>query len=525
MKKLLAAILLLSLSLPFIRCKGPDTRLRPFRWEAVDPEFDSLTIAFDYATWQGEGPDSLGSLARRAEAMAKNDPGNTLKTSRAHFFRGVTLMKQRRGGEADSALLTARALLDSASHPYEVARIDFWLVGARAQRRGVEAYNRTMEKIRFYEEIGDSALLAMQYGDLGILLKKYGDLEEACKDLATATRLFNSAGLKKQARGNTINTASCLERMGRNDEAAAILRELTADPAFRNNMAAYPTTLLNLYYWAGDTAALREATALILSSDLAINRRSRGRVLAENSQLLRQRGSLDSAFACSLRAMEEIGGSYSDDSAFILLNHSEILRLRGDNEGALESLSKWREITERLNDERVFEQVHALTASRLVAEARAKTELEHTRRMMFWIALSLSLLVILAVLAAIYLRERNRHELRQVKAELEKGTLQRKIMSMQIATKDNDSFLYTFASINPNFTQRLKEKYPALSPMDLKLAAFAVLKLDIKQVARILGIKPESVKQSRWRLRRKLGLGPEEDLNEALRPYLDEVPE
>ena len=96
---------------------------------------------------------------------------------------------------------------------------------------------------------------------------------------------------------------------------------------------------------------------------------------------------------------------------------------------------------------------------------------------------------------------------------------------MHIAASDTDSFLYTFASINPNFTRRLKEAYPDLSPMDLKLAAFAALNLDIKQVARILGIKPESVKQSRWRLRRKLGLAPEVNLEDALKPYLDEDPE
>ncbi len=114
--------------------------------------------------------------------------------------------------------------------------------------------------------------------------------------------------------------------------------------------------------------------------------------------------------------------------------------------------------------------------------------------------------------------------MRQMRTKLEKETLQHKIMSMQIANKDNDSFLYTFASINPNFTQRLKEAYPELSPMDLKLAAFAALNLDINQVARILGIKTESVKQSRWRLRRKLGLTAGQNLEDALKPYLDNAP-
>lgn len=135
------------------------------------------------------------------------------------------------------------------------------------------------------------------------------------------------------------------------------------------------------------------------------------------------------------------------------------------------------------------------------------------------------MLIVLLITVTIWIRERNRHNLRRLESQLERETLQRKIMSMHIAASDTDSFLYTFASINPNFTRRLKEAYPDLSPMDHKLAAFAALNLDIKQVARILGIKPESVKQSRWRLRRKLGLAPEVNLEDALKPYLDEDPE
>ena len=506
-------------------CDGHDSRLSPFRWEPAGGEFDSLTVAFDYATWRGASPDSMKALAARAKALADQDPGNRLKQSRAHFFRGVILFKESRRDEADREFQTARDMTDSAAYPYDVSRIDFWLVDAKRERRGIGAYLRTMEKISFYEEAGDSALLAMQYGDLGLLLKNYGDPEEACRAFETATRLFEHSGLPEHARANIINITSCLERMGRTVEGSDMLRRLVNDSVFQKNRAGYPTALHNLYYWDGDTAALRRALPLVMASELPINYRLRGRMLAEYSHELMRRGFTDSAYIYSEQALGYLEPSYMADSAYILLNHSRVLEQHGDVRGALATLRRWEDIAQRMADERDSEAIQSLTTSRLVADARMQAQLEHAQRKMFWVILSLSLLLVLVVVLWIFHRERQRQQLHRMKSELEKGTLQSKIMSMQIATKDNDSFLYTFASINPNFTQRLKEAYPDLSPMDLKLAAFAALKLDIKQVARILGIKPESVKQSRWRLRRKLGLAPDQNLEDTLRPYLDEAPD
>lgn len=506
-------------------CHREDSRLTPFRWKAAGGQFDSLTVAFDYATWRGVRPDSLSVMADSALALARQDVENPLKLSRARFFRGVALFKSNRRDEADKELLAARNLIDSAEYPYDVSRIDFWLVDARKEKRSLEAYNRALEKIDLYDHVGDSALLAMQYGDLGLILKQCGDFNEAYNSLAKATSLFRHSGLHMQAQGNVINMASCLERMGRTGQAVATLRQLLKDSLIVSNPAASSVALYNLYVWDKDTAALRRAMSVILSHDIPMCRRLRGSVLADYSHELLKRGMTDSAYRYSVMAMENPYPSYMADSASVLLNHSRVLERRGDLSGALNALRKWEDISVRMADERDSEQIHALTTSRLVADARMQAELKHQQRKLFWVILSFSLLFILLLAAWSFRRYRLKQKARQYQSKIEKETLQNKIMSMHIASKDNDSFLYTFASINPNFTQRLKEAYPSLSAMDLKLAAFAALKLDIKQVARILGIKPESVKQSRWRLRRKLNLTPDQNLEDVLRPYLDEDPD
>ena len=513
------------LLLLLICCREDNGRLSPFRWKTVSPEIDSLTITFDYATWRAAPVDTLSGIAARAMTIARADSNNARLMSRAHFFHGVCLFKSGRRAEADMEFEQARTLIDSAGHPYEVRRIDFWLHDAKDEHRGADAYQRTMQNIDFYAGIGDTALLAMQYGDLGLLLKKYGDPKQALTAFETASEMFVSVGLTKQAQGNMINIASCLRHTGRDADAVKILRSLAADSLFRSNYTAFPLILLNIYFWDNDTTALMQALPMIIGSDLPINRRLRGRAMAEYSQLLLHRGEEDSAYAFSMRALGNLDRSYMEDSVFILHNHSKLLERRGDYAGALSALRQSMEVMQRMNDENEREQIHTLATSRLVSDIRAKDELRHQRRKMIWIVISLALLIVLLITVTIWIRERNRHNLRRLESQLERETLQLKIMSMHIAACDTDSFLYTFASINPNFTRRLKEAYPDLSPMDHKLAAFAALNLDIKQVARILGIKPESVKQSRWRLRRKLGLAPEVNLEDALQPYLDEDPE
>lgn len=75
-------------------------------------------------------------------------------------------------------------------------------------------------------------------------------------------------------------------------------------------------------------------------------------------------------------------------------------------------------------------------------------------------------------------------------------------------------------AINPEFNKRLKEAYPDMTTADLKLAAFIAVGLDTKHISRILTIRPESVKQGRWRLRTKMGLAKSDLLEEVIRTYL-----
>lgn len=59
-----------------------------------------------------------------------------------------------------------------------------------------------------------------------------------------------------------------------------------------------------------------------------------------------------------------------------------------------------------------------------------------------------------------------------------------------------------FESINKNFYTRLKQAHPEISANDLKICALIKLNLSIKEMSTILNISPDSVKTSRYRLRK-----------------------
>ena len=82
--------------------------------------------------------------------------------------------------------------------------------------------------------------------------------------------------------------------------------------------------------------------------------------------------------------------------------------------------------------------------------------------------------------------------------------------------KNWTEFEARFTSINQSFYNNLKSRFPDLSATDQKICALVKLNFPSKDMARLLGISVESVHTSRYRLRKKLGLGRTENLEEFI---------
>ncbi|MFD2563148.1 tetratricopeptide repeat protein [Aquimarina rubra] len=78
--------------------------------------------------------------------------------------------------------------------------------------------------------------------------------------------------------------------------------------------------------------------------------------------------------------------------------------------------------------------------------------------------------------------------------------------------KDWEDFQRFFEDAHQGFYTKLKSKYPDLSTNDLKICSLIRLNLNVKEMAGILGISPDSARTARYRLRKKLKLAPEQEI-------------
>lgn len=79
-----------------------------------------------------------------------------------------------------------------------------------------------------------------------------------------------------------------------------------------------------------------------------------------------------------------------------------------------------------------------------------------------------------------------------------------------------EHFEQQFKLVHHDFIGRLSELYPALTPMELKVAALLRMNLSTKEIAALLYQSPRSVESYRYRLRRKISIGSDVNLGTFL---------
>ncbi len=81
---------------------------------------------------------------------------------------------------------------------------------------------------------------------------------------------------------------------------------------------------------------------------------------------------------------------------------------------------------------------------------------------------------------------------------------------------DWNQFELHFNNVHGNFTNKLLETYPRLTPQEIKLSAYLRLNLTTKEIANLLNISVRGVEISRYRLRKKLDLDRSENLTDFM---------
>lgn len=79
-----------------------------------------------------------------------------------------------------------------------------------------------------------------------------------------------------------------------------------------------------------------------------------------------------------------------------------------------------------------------------------------------------------------------------------------------------ESFSKHFDKVHSDFLAGLKEKYPAITPNELKLSAYLRMNLSTKEIAQLTNISVRGVEIGRYRLRKKLEIPSEQNLFDYL---------
>lgn len=73
-----------------------------------------------------------------------------------------------------------------------------------------------------------------------------------------------------------------------------------------------------------------------------------------------------------------------------------------------------------------------------------------------------------------------------------------------------------FSQVNPNFFQELTKKHPSLTTKDLKYCCYLRMNLSSNEIMRLLGINQESVRTHKYRLKKKMALSKDQNLEHYL---------
>ncbi len=102
----------------------------------------------------------------------------------------------------------------------------------------------------------------------------------------------------------------------------------------------------------------------------------------------------------------------------------------------------------------------------------------------------------------------------QLKADLKE--IKKSIETSHSLDKSWDSFLHRFEDVHPRFFHTLKKANPNLTMDDLKLSAYLKIGMSNKEIANVSHLTPGSVKTKVHRLKKKLNLGPLDNIRDII---------
>lgn len=341
------------------------------------------------------------------------------------------------------------------------------------------ALGKMEQSIDIHRRIGSLAGLAESEHGLGLVRLALGDPEGALPGLRSSAALFGR--LERRLMEILVLTDICRAHIALNDPEGA--------------RAA----------WAKGAEAQKRLGS-VMANDLVLL--SRGEVLAAEEKWSEASAVLDDA----LSRLRESGLVDGLDRAHRTL--ARVCEARADHHGALAHHKMNAELERKRLDARVRRKL--LDLERRESRQQEKEEIKEAKESVKSTAVSIRLAATDELLGR--LKERLRT------LERDKGKARDHIRELVRQVEAGKDFVrawemleHRLGEIDPDFLNELTRKFPGLTPAELRICSMLRMDLANRHIADLLNVSGRTVDTHRGRIRKKLGLKPDEDLAEALR--------
>lgn len=436
-----------------------------------------------------------------------------------------------------------------------------------------EALNKLFPSLSLYTEIGDSLGMANVIMNIGLV---YGDqlsYEQALEYYYKGEAIFRSKNQNSRLATTHTKIGTTYTQLKQFDKAFEYLTSslsMHKQSGFRYGISEASNRLGLLFKEKGDY----ENSLNYLNHSLKVSEEISD--LEGKAKTLENIGSVyllkkdylkaeEYLLKAETAAMDVRSKKWLKDIYFSFKN---LYQEQGESKMALEYFEKYSSMKDSLFDERKVMEIAAIRLKFEMDRQKKSIEIgkekirlleQKSKNRSLWLALIGVLLVLGSVLTYLFvsrqraktIAERKRlnfeldrknkeltsytinfirkneliEDIKQELIDLEKGDsadaskirrIKQKVNSNSNLDKDWQDFKTHFEEVHTGFFKNLKAKHSNLTSGELRLAALIRMNLNLKESAAILGISPESVKTSRYRLRKKLEIGSETDILEYI---------
>lgn len=533
--------------------------LRRSAWKPAGGEFDSLTEKIEWQFNDYVPYDSIARSIERMESIVNTDSTNRrLRLSRTLYWKSKFLGRLENYDSAIKTINRALQLNDSINYEYDYLRMNSLLCTQSDTIDGGTQYRLFERCIEYARKSGDKAFEAYALTNMGNLLNQIGENDKALEYLRLSDPLNIQAGYPKLPMKNKINIARVLSATGHGTSSDSIMRSLIGEPAFERDSFVINLVPRNLYVSTDSIKYLYQAYAQIKDNLRFRHLRALYESLLANHNFRNCNYDSMSFYAdLSMRNLPYVKDF--NHKAFIWFNAGLAQSVIGNADSALRCRIKYEHYVDSVMIKRQSSEVLRLSALHEM-KAMEKDYADATfRRTMVW-AFIIVVLIAAGVIVALMLNRRHiRARMLAMEKELQLEKTRRKVTATTLSIQEKDQLLDVlknelsdmrrdggikeqnarqlestikshllehdteetfqdmFDTVNPDFTRRLRERCPGIADSYVNLACYILMELDNKKIARLMNIKPESVHQSRWRLRQRLHLAEGETLEDALR--------